>query len=258
MIENTAAPIRPTPLPGATLQQTLGLVATLAAAVLLATVFRIVAWQPFTIPSASMEPGLLVGDYVIVSKFAYGWSGASLPGGRPGEPGRFMGRSPRRGDVVVFRLPRDPAQIWVKRVIGLPGDAVQMRDGAVFINGQSVGRTPVRLTHEDMNPARQVAEYVETLPGGRRHSSYDGGANLPGDNTPVIHVPQGQYLMMGDNRDNSLDGRWPASVGVGLLPEQNILGRVDLIAASWKPGASLFKPWTWPNLRWGRFLTPIR
>lgn len=230
----------------------LGLTVTIGFAAALA--FRVAAWQPFTIPSSSMEPGLEIGDYILVSKFAYGWSAASLPGGRPGEQdGRWLGRGPARGDVVVFRLPRDPEQVWVKRVVGLPGDTVQVVDGKVLIDGRP-------LVQQPLAPAVDVAAHdaEEIAPNGRRYVVRDQGPGHPGDDTPVFRVPRGRYLVMGDNRDNSLDGRWSADVGVGLLPAQNIVGRADVIAASWKPGASLLKPGSWLNLRWRRFLTPIR
>jgi signal peptidase I len=231
---------------------------TLAVALIVATVFRIVAFQPFTIPSSSMEPGLVTGDYIVVSKYAYGWSSASLPGGTPKHEGRFLQRQPKRGDVVVFRLPRDPDEVWIKRVIGLPGDRVQVRGGIVFVNDQAIPQTRLGATRDHDAPMRIVEQVAETLPGGKRYVTYDGRAGLPGDDTGVYQVPEGRYLMMGDNRDNSLDGRWPAEVGVGLLPAQNIVGRAEIVACSWKPGASLFKPWTWPNLHWDRFLVPIR
>lgn len=231
---------------------------TVIVALVLATGFRTIAYQPFTIPSSSMEPGLVVGDYIVVSKFAYGWSRASLPAGRPEGEGRLGQRQPRRGDVVVFRLPRDPDQVWIKRVIGLPGDAVQVRGGTVFVNDRPIPQTRLGITQDHDDPARTVRLVAETLPNGKHYVTYDGGPDLPGDDTEIYRVPAGRYLMMGDNRDNSLDGRWPASVGVGLLPAQNIIGRAEFIAWSWKPGAALVKPWTWTQLRGGRFFVPIR
>lgn len=224
---------------------------------LLATVFRILAYQPFTIPSSSMAPGLLTGDYIVVSKFAYGWSAASLPFGSPNGTERLMASTPERGDVVVFRLPRDPSQVWIKRVIGLPGDTVQMKSGQLVINGQPVPQTSLGQTFDRDNPARPVEAFREQLVSGRSYVTYDGGPNLAGDNTAPITVPTGHYLMMGDNRDNSLDSRWSADVGIGLLPASHIIGRAEFIAWSWKPGASLVKPWTWPDLRGDRVLKSI-
>lgn len=230
---------------------------TLIIGLLIAVVVRSFIFHPFTIPSSSMSPGLLTGDYIIVSKYAYGWSAASLPVGRPEGTGRLMGSSPERGDVVVFRLPRDRSQVWIKRVIGLPGDTVETINGQLYVNQQAVPVTDLGLTTDKDDPRRQVRAYSEDLGLGTSHIIYDGGSGLPGDNTGPIHVPAGHYLMMGDNRDNSIDGRWPASIGVGLLPASHILGRADLVLMSWKPDAGLFKPWTWPNIRGDRWFKPI-
>ncbi len=224
---------------------------------LAATAIQTSLYQPFTIPSSSMEPGLVTGDYVVVSKFAYGWSRASLPFNPPLPEGRLFGRQAERGDVVVFRRPSAPQQTWVKRVIGLPGDRVQVMGGTVFINGRAVPRTPLDVVNDHDLPERRVLQVRETLPDGRQYLTYDGGSGLPGDDTDVFVVPQGQYFMMGDNRDNSLDSRWPGTVGVGLLPADNIVGKARIVVASWKPGAGLFKPWTWLNLQAGRFFKPV-
>jgi signal peptidase I len=169
-----------------------------------------------------------------------------------------LGGSPKRGDVVVFQRPHDPDQVWIKRVIGLPGDTVQVRNGGVFVNGRMIRQTPLQMVSDHDAPQRRVLEVRETLASGKTYVAYDGGPDQPGDDTPVYRVPAGQYFMMGDNRDNSLDSRWPADLGVGLLPAGNIVGRAEIVAASWKPGAGLFKPWTWLNLQGGRFLKPIR
>ncbi len=225
---------------------------------MLALIVRIVLFQPFTIPSSSMEPGLVTGDYVVVSKFAYGWSTASLPFNPPVRGGRLLGRSPERGDVVVFRLPRDPKEAWIKRVVGLPGDTVQVRGGQVFVNGKPIRREPLAATQDHDAPDRRVLTVQETLDTGRRYVTYDGGFGQPGDDTGVYRVPAGHYFMMGDNRDNSLDSRWPGSIGVGLLPEAYIIGRAEIVLASWQPGAGLLRPWTWLNLQTDRFLRRIR
>jgi len=215
-----------------------------------------VAFQPFTIPSSSMEPGLVVGDYIVVAKYPYGWSRASLPFNPPLFEGRRFGREPRRGDVVVFRLPRDPKQTWVKRVIGLPGDVVEVRDGVVRVNDSVLPRQALGMTQDHDAPDRRVMQLRETQADGRAYLTYDGGPG-PGDTFGPVAVPEGHYLMMGDNRDNSLDGRWPADIGVGLLPAENIVGRAELLVASWRPGSGLFKPWTWLNLRPDRFFRPL-
>ena len=243
-------PLSPAPNPHP-LRDLLELLAPVGGGLLLALALKTALYQPFTIPTSSMEPGLQVGDYIVVSKFAYGWSRASLPLGRPEGRGRLAGRQPARGDVVVFRLPRDPHQIWVKRVIGLPGDTVQLRRGVVFLNGIPL-EAPVRGT------AGGALTRKEALPGGRAYTTLDRGPGHPGDDTTAVRVPEGHYLVLGDNRDNSLDSRWPAETGIGLLPEQNLLGRGELILASWRPGAALYKPWTWFNVRASRTMQPIR
>ena len=238
--------------------ETLDTVRTVGAALLLAVVIQTVLFQPYTIPSSSMEPGLVTGDYVVTSKFSYGWSRASLPFDPPLFSGRLFGRDPARGDVVLFRLPRDRQEVWVKRLIGLPGDRVQVRDGVAFVNGRPIPQTAEGDVQDHDNPARQVLQVRETLPNGRDWLTYDGGPGSPGDDTPEIIVPVGFYLMMGDNRDNSLDGRFPPETGVGLLPAENIVGRAEVVVASWRPGAGLFKPWTWFNLQPGRFFKRVR
>lgn len=231
---------------------------TVAVSLLIAVVIQSVAFQPYTIPSSSMEPGLVTGDYVVASKFPYGWSRASLPFDPPLGSGRLFGRDPSRGDVVLFRLPRDRRQVWVKRLIGLPGDRVQVRDGRVFVNGRSVPSADAGMVQDHDDPIWRVRQVRETLPDGRTWLTYDRGPGSPGDDTPVLVVPAGNYLMMGDNRDNSLDGRFSPDVGVGLLPADHVIGRAEIVVASWRPGAGLWKPWTWFNLQPGRFFKQVR
>ena len=227
------------------------LMGSVLVALLVATAFHTVLFQQFTIPSSSMEPTLLTGDYIVVSKMAYGWSRASLPFDLPLFSGRIRGRDLARGDVVVFRLPRDPQQTWVKRVIGLPGDKVQVKAGVVFVNGRPLPRTPVGVTFDHDAPARPVMQARERQPSGRSYLTYQAGGG-PGDDTGVYVVPRGRYFVMGDNRDNSLDSRWPREIGVGFLPAENLVGKAEFIVVSWKAGASLFKPWTWLDLQPGR------
>jgi signal peptidase I len=196
--------------------------------------------QPFIVPSGSMEPTLLVGDELLASKYAYGYGRFSLPLGQlPDVAGRILGRPAARGDVVVFRLPRDPAQVYVKRVIGLPGDRIQMNAGELYINDRLVPRRAAGqfVTEHD---GRSIAfrRYTETLPGGREHEILKsaGGGSL--DDTPVFTVPPNSYFMMGDNRDNSLDSRIAAEAGgVGFVPEENLVGRADIVLFSINPFA---------------------
>jgi signal peptidase I len=159
--------------------------------------------------------------------------------------------------VVVFRLPRDPGQVWVKRVVGLPGDRVQVQAGVVSVNGRALPQTPLGLVQDHDDSSRPVTLVREQQPDGATHILYDGGPGHEGDDTGVYMVPKGDYFMMGDNRDNSLDSRWPREVGVGFLPAENILGRAEIVGLSWKSGSAFLKPWTWLNLEFSRFFKPI-
>jgi signal peptidase I len=222
---------------------------TIVYALLIALVIRIFLFQPFTIPSASMEPNLYQGDYIIVSKFAYGYSRFSLS--LPYTPrlfdGRIFGREPERGDIIVFKLPRDGHTDYIKRVIGLPGDTIQMKGGVVWLNGKPLPRKLVATVMETQpfGFPHPVQRYLETLPSGRSFLTNSYGSDGEVDNTDVFMVPPKHYFMMGDNRDNSEDSRFPESVGVGYVPEENLEGRADIILLSWNDKASLFLPWTW-------------
>ena len=232
-------------------------------ALLLAMVVRVFFYQPFNIPSGSMKSTLLVGDYLFVSKLAYGYSRYSFPGSFNLFSGRFFKAEPKRGDVAVFKLPRDNATDYIKRVIGLPGDEIQMRNGVLYINGNAVPKRRIGdfLTREDEGPPRRLPLYEETLPGGLKYKVLDSEPNGPFDNTAVYKVPAGHYFMMGDNRDNSTDSR--ATWGVGYVPLENFVGRAEVIffaAAFDEPGAfSLLAPWGWPfDIRWTRFFNLVR
>ena len=233
-------------------------VKALAYALLIALVLRVIVFQPYTIPSSSMEPGLVTGDYIVVSKWPYGWSRASIPFDLPLFHGRILGRDPQRGDVVVFRLPRDPGEAYIKRLIGLPGDRVQVMGGEVRVNGKPIPRRFTGLAEDHDAPGRIVPRVVETAADGKRYVTFGGARDGEGDNTQVYVVPQGSYFMMGDNRDNSLDSRWPQEVGVGFVPAENVVGRAEVVMLSWREGASIFKPWTWFNLDASRFLRRVR
>ena len=232
---------------------------TIALALLIALVLRVFLFQPNTIPSSSMEPNLLTGDYMIVTKYDYGWSRHSVPFSPPMPSGRLNGRTPRRGDVIVFRLPRDPGQTWVKRLIGLPGDRVQVSGGIISVNGKAIPQVDAGETQDPDSPEVTVTRVWETLPDGRRYLTFDRGPGHPGDDTEVFVVPEGHVFAMGDNRDNSLDGRWPREIGVGFTPMDNLLGQARWVLVSWRGGASLFKPWTWvTHFQLDRMFKPVR
>ena len=230
---------------------------TIVFALLLALGLRTLLFQPFTIPSDSMEPALQSGDYMLVSKFDYGFSRYSLPLTPPLGGGRLFGREARRGDVIVFKLPRDDTTDYVKRLIGLPGDRVQVVHGVVWLNGRPLAQTPLGLTQDPDNPARIVTRVRETLPDGRNYLTFHEDHDHEGENTGVYVVPEGQYFFLGDNRDNSADSRWPKEVGVGFVPAANLEGRARTVLMSWKRGAAILKPWTWFDLNWGRFFKPL-
>ncbi len=164
----------------------------------------------------------------------------------------------RRGDVVVFRLPRDPDQAYIKRLIGLPGDRVQVVGGQVRVNGQPLPRQFTNWADDHDAPGRIVPRSLETARNGRRYVTFAGSSGGDGDNTGVYAVPAGHYFMMGDNRDNSLDSRWPKEVGVGVVPAENVVGRAEAVVVSWKDGASILRPWTWLSLDVSRFLRRVR
>jgi len=219
--------------------------------------------EPYYVPSGSMEPTLLIGDELLATKFPYGYGSASLPNFivLP-DTKRVLGALPKRGDVVVFRWPGDRSQIWVKRVIGLPGDRISLSDGRVSINGKAVGIRPDGIGNAETESGALVAahRYIETLPGDREHTIFKLSSTDPLDNVPETVVPPGHLFVMGDNRDNSADSRVPLrSGGVGMLPVENLVGRVDAIVGSWDLAMVTQPIWTWPSgLRLSRFFTAVR
>lgn len=231
-------------------------VSVIVQALLLALVIRTLLFQPFSIPSGSMRPTLLEGDYLFVTKWAYGYSHHSLPFSPPLFSGRIWGSEPERGDVVVFKFPPDPSLDYIKRVIGLPGDTVQMREGQLFINGEAVERELVdELDNPDITEmARPVEVWRETLPNGVSYDTLDLTPNSIGDNTREFNVPAGHYFMMGDNRDNSTDSRF----SVGFVPYDHLVGRANIIFFSMAGGASPLEIWRWPTeLRFSRLLNSV-
>ncbi len=222
-------------------------------AVVLAVIIRSFFFEPFNIPSGSMKPTLLVGDYLFVSKPAYGYSRYSFPFGIAPIEGRLMAKEPQRGDVVVFKLPSDPRIDYIKRVIGLPGETVQMKAGRLYINDQLVPRAPVGLRVDDdpVSGETTMTEYIETLPGGSEHQIFEETDYEPLDNTPKYRVPEGHFFAMGDNRDNSQDSR--VSEMVGDVPFENIVGRADFLFFSTNGSARIYELWKWPwSIRYDR------
>ncbi|WP_380054725.1 signal peptidase I [Falsihalocynthiibacter sp. SS001] len=230
-------------------------------ALIIAGIFRTLFFQPFWIPSGSMKDTLLIGDFLFVNKMAYGYSQYSCPFSMCPITGRILGSEPERGDVIVFRHPTTGVD-YIKRLIGLPGDKVQMKDGVLFINGEEAKQEPVDAFIETYAPQGSAQSlpvcktrpsangecvkdrFIETLPGGTSHSILN-VAERQSDNTGVATVPEGHYFFMGDNRDNSSDSRVPQSVGgVGMVPFENLIGRADRVIFS-SAGKSLFAFWTW-------------
>jgi signal peptidase I len=225
-------------------------------ALLIALVIRTLLFQPFNIPSGSMKETLLVGDYLFVSQFSYGYSRYSLPFSLPLFSGRIFGAEPKRGDVVVFRLPRDPSSDYIKRVIGLPGDHIQMIGGLLHINGVPVKRERIGDFVDD-DDGVAIRRWRETLPDGVSYEVLDLQDNGFLDNTQEYVVPAGHYFMMGDNRDNSVDSRVQSAVG--YVPFENIIGKAQVIFLSIGDGKSAWQIWNWPwSMRWSRLFTIIR
>ncbi len=253
-----------------------GWLRTLALTLAIVLVPRVVLCQPFTIPSGSMEPTLQVGDYILVSKYPYGWSRHSIPLSPPLPPGRLLGQVPVRGDIVVFKKPNDGRTDVIKRLIGLPGDQIQVVEGVLHINHRPVRREWLSTSVEvPFGEAIPVGQFKETLPGGKTYVTHSWGSGTPGANTGVYTVPKGCFFVMGDNRDNSLDSRFdpgpiprgqsacawdgaldaylPPELGMGYVPADDLVGRAELVVASMSPGASALKPWTLvSHMRWDR------
>ncbi len=226
-------------------------------ALLLAMVIRTVFFQPFTIPSGSMMPTLLVGDYLFVNKFSYGYSKYSLPFSPNLFSGRILASEPKRGDIVVFRLPSNTSVDYIKRVVGLPGDRIQMIDGVLHINGAAVPKVEDGKFTSDygMEPGENMPVYRETLDNGVTFDTLDQSPVSRGDNTREFIVPEGHYFMMGDNRDNSLDSRFD----VGFVPAENLVGRASVIFFSLGKDTSFREVWKWPtSMRWDRLFKAVQ
>lgn len=234
----------------------LEVVKTIVYALIIAGVIRSFLFQPFNIPSGSMEDTLLIGDYLFVSKSTYGYSRYSFPFGLIPFQGRFAVMSePKRGDIVVFKFPPDNSTDYIKRLIGLPGDRVQMRDGVLYINDVAVPKEKIDDYVEMIGgEPRNIPRYRETLPNGVSYEVLDRDPQGNLDNTQVFVVPEGHYFMMGDNRDNSADSR----VDVGYVPFENFVGKAQIIFFSTNGEARIWEVWKWPFAirydRLGRFV----
>jgi signal peptidase I len=231
------------------------MIRSLAFALVLALLFRSLAFEPFYIPSGSMKSTLLIGDYVFVSKYSYGYSRYSFPLGLPFFKDRVFDKKPERGDIIVFKLPTNTSTNYIKRLIGLPGDKIQMIDGVLHINGEKIKKEKQKdnfLDIDEEGNAVSIPSYVETLPNGVSYVVLDQKSDGDLDNTDVYEVPEGHYFFMGDNRDNSSDSRVLSSVG--YVPENHLLGPAKWIFFSSRK--SLLKFWTWPSsLRFDRFFS---
>jgi signal peptidase I len=235
----------------------------LAGVILVVLLAKAAIAEPFYVPSGSMEPTLLIGDALLASKYPYGYGTASLPMqiNLP-ETGRVFAETPQRGDVVVFRWPGDRAQAWVKRVVGLPGDRIQMRQGQLFINDRAATLRPdgVGEAEDDSGNVEKAYRYIETLPNGVTHAIFKLRDNGRLDNTPEVTVPAGKLFVLGDNRDNSADSRVSLrDGGVGLLPIDNLVGRADAVVGSWDLGMRSQPVWNWlSGFRMARFFTAVK
>lgn len=231
---------------------------TVVYAVLIALFIRTVFAEPFSIPSGSMIPTLLVGDYLFVSKMSYGYSKHSLPLSMPLIKGRIFYTQPERGDVIVFKMPSDNKTDYIKRLIGLPGDKIQMKDGRLYINGEMVDRKSEGeyVLRDASGKAMRFEKYTETLPNGKQHPILEASDEGTYDNTEEFTVPEDHFFMMGDNRDNSLDSR---SVKVGFVPKNNLVGKAKFLFFSHDDSAAWWQVWKWPMaVRWSRLFGGIK
>jgi signal peptidase I len=229
-------------------------VKTVIYALIIALGIRSFLFEPFHIPSGSMIPTLLIGDYLFVSKYSYGYSHFSFPFSPDLFAGRIFGSDPKRGDVVVFRKPTDVSVDFIKRVVGLPGDRIQMKGGILNINGTPVARKRIDDYLDEYG--NRVARYIETLPGGFSHVILESrGDEGDLDNTPEYVIEPGHYFMMGDNRDDSADSR---TAEVGQVPAENLIGHAQIIFFSLDSSASWWEIWKWPfAIRFGRLFDLI-
>jgi len=227
-------------------------------ALILALLVRVFLFQPFNIPSGSMIPTLLIGDYLFVSKYSYGYSRYSFPFSPDLFSGRVWAAEPDRGDVVVFKLPRDNETDYIKRVIGLPGDEIQMVHGVLHINGKPVPKMRIDdyVVTDLSGRERRMPRFMETLPNGVSYPVLDLVQDGFGDNTEVYRVPERHFFMMGDNRDNSTDSRFLSEVG--FVPFENLVGKAQIIFFSLDESSRFYEFWDWPtSIRWPRLFQVV-
>jgi signal peptidase I len=218
---------------------------------MLALLFRSVAFEPYTIPTGSMKPNLLVGDYIVISKYSYGFSRYSFPFGPDVFEGRLLFSQPERGDVIIFKLPENTNINYIKRLVGLPGDKIQMRRGVLHVNGKALERKEMGKFDDEANKIK-VTQYLEKNPEGKEYITLKQLSNGPFDDTEEFIVPEKMYFFMGDNRDNSVDSRSK----VGFVPEENIVGKARIIFFSTK--SAFWEIWRWPfDIRLDRIMKTI-
>lgn len=230
---------------------------TIVYAILIAVVIRTFLYEPFKIPSGSMYPSLYVGDFLFVSKYTYGYSKHSFPFSMPLFDGRVWSDEPQRGDVVVFKFPQDNKTDYIKRVIGLPGDKIKLENGRLYINGVLVEREPIDdfVLRDKYGNVERFRQYIETLPNGVKHNIIEVSDSEIYDDVPELTVPEGNYFMMGDNRDRSDDSR----VNVGFVPFENLVGKARVLFFSYDSnGGPWYKLWNLPRqIRWSRMFDKI-
>ena len=230
---------------------------TIIYAIVIAVLIRSFLFEPFKIPSGSMYPNLYVGDFLFVSKYTYGYSKHSFPFSLPLFEGRIWSEEPRQGDVVVFKFPKDNRTDFIKRIIGLPGDKIKLEEGRLYVNGKMLERTEGEnfVLRNPFGHAERYHQYEETLPNGVKHTILEISDSEREDNFPEVTVPDGNFFVMGDNRDRSDDSR----VNVGFVPAENLVGKARFLFFSYDPNeGALYKPWTWAKkIRWRRLFSKI-
>ena len=217
---------------------------TLLIAGSIAIFFRSIFFEPFNIPSGSMIPTLLVGDYLFVSKYSYGYSKYSFPFGLVPIIDRVLYNSPQRGDVIVFRKPGDETIDYIKRLVALPNDTVQVKEGILYINSKKAKRikTNIGIMKNVLGDEKVFTQYDEVFEGSKNHKIIEASDNDPFDDTILFKVPPNHFFFMGDNRDNSRDSRTPE---VGFVPKKNLIGKAEIIFFSHNSTASIFEFWKW-------------